>query len=175
MNSRLLTALSVVVVVALAGVLGYAIIRGVTADPAVVGSFLTAAIAFVAVEFGRQREKRLQLLQSHRERMAPIYEDLLKMMVRGARAGSRPDERFMREFQRKLLLYGATPVIAAWLIVMRAFEARGEADAGTLLQWEGVLFAIRADLGHDNGALKPGDLLRIYVTDADEYFGSLPQ
>jgi hypothetical protein len=101
MNSRLLTVLGGVVVVALAGVLGYGIIRGITADPAVVGSFLTAAVAFVAVEFGRQREKRLQLLQSHRERMAPIYEDLLKMMVRGARAGSKPDERFMREFQRK--------------------------------------------------------------------------
>jgi hypothetical protein len=172
MNARLLTVLGVVVVVALAGVLGYGIIRGITADPAVVGSFLTAAVAFVAVEFGRQREKRLQLLQSHRERMAPIYEDLLKMM---ARAGSKPDERFMREFQRKLLLYGATPVVEAWLVVMRAFEARGEADPGTLLQWEGVLFAIRADLGHDNAALKPGDLLRIYVTDADEYFGSLPQ
>jgi hypothetical protein len=30
-------------------------------------------------------------------------------------------------------------------------------------------------LGPDNAALKPGDLLRIYVTDADEYFASLPQ
>ena len=33
-----------------------------------------------------------------------------------------------------------------------------------------MLFAIRADLGHDNTGLAPGDLLRVYVNDADTFF-----
>jgi hypothetical protein len=42
-------------------------------------------------------------------------------------------------------------------------------DPSVLLRWEQVLFAIRRDLGHDNGGLRPGDLLRVYIHDADEY------
>ena len=36
--------------------------------------------------------------------------------------------------------------------------------------YEDVLYAIRADLGHESKAMQPGALLSLFVTDARDYF-----
>jgi hypothetical protein len=44
-------------------------------------------------------------------------------------------------------------------------------DSGSLaslVAFEKVLLAIREDLGHDNSALKRGDLLRLFVNEDDD-------
>lgn len=64
-------------------------------------------------------------------------------------------------------------MVEAWLTWLRSIpgDVDGEDDPRTLhslLAWEQVLFAIRQDLGHSKGSLRTGDLLRIYVYDADQ-------
>ena len=99
----------------------YAVVRGVEKDPTIVGSFVTAAGAVAAVVWGRTREKKLELLQSHRAEMRPVYEELLT-----AFSTTTPDAGFMQEFQRKILVLGATSVLQAWLAFVRAQPPDGE-------------------------------------------------
>jgi hypothetical protein len=61
------------------------------------------------------------------------------------------------------MLYGSTPVIKKWLEWTATPDIDDPADITSLMKWEEVIFAIRADLGHDNAGLEPGDLIRIYV------------
>jgi hypothetical protein len=163
-----------VVVLALIGFFGWAVVRGVEEDPSVVGSFAVAGGAVVVAVWGRQREKQLELLQSHRERMAPIYEELFDRFreaddeIAGREV---PSEEFYADLHKKLVLYGPTPVVQEWLRWARTPAPENfdfEGDPTILLRWERVLFAIRKDLGHDNSGLAPGDILRIWVHDSDE-------
>jgi hypothetical protein len=64
-------------------------------------------------------------------------------------------------------------VLHAWLAWRRSPEAADDKDLRPLLIWEQVLFAIRADLGHNNTGLHRRDLLRLYVNDMDESLAGL--
>jgi hypothetical protein len=166
--TRLWSAIGFVFALALLGLGGWAVVRGVEADPSVVGSFATALGAIIAVVIQRSREKRQELEQSHREKLAPIYEELLDTMRDFESRGEAENEAFFKRLQTKLLLYGPTPVIQEWLAWRRLGETLSEPNITLVLTWERVLRAIRKDLGHDDTDLQPGDLLRVFVNDLDE-------
>ena len=62
-------------------------------------------------------------------------------------------------------------MVAAYVNWLRSLPQNGEppreGDPTILLEWEKVVRAIRADLGHDDSKLLPGDLLRVFVFDID--------
>jgi hypothetical protein len=150
-------------------VLGGAVVYGIIKSPGVVGSFATAAAAIGAVVFGQERQRRAALQQSHRERMAPIYEDLIERFK-----GATTDPEFFSELHLNLIMFSPAPVIRAWLVWARTEPADADKPVELLQSWERVLLAIRQDLGHDDASLRFGDLQRLYVhhQDADESFGS---
>jgi hypothetical protein len=153
------------------------VVRGVEAEPSVVGSLATAASAVIAVVWSRSREQKAQLAQSHREQMAPIYEQLFMHVTRLVDSGGEPSPdqlEFYRDLHRKLLFYGSTPVINAWLTWTRG-DSPVDGDPAAMLRFERVLFAIRADLGHDNSGLQPGDLLRTTSTTLMMRYRHAPQ
>jgi hypothetical protein len=148
-----------------------AVLWGVYKEPAIVGSFATAAAAVVALVLQRDRENRREVAQRHREELTPFYDTLFKRTTGdGLDVEDPADQEFVFELQRKLIFFASTPVLDAWLRYLRAPDhLENDPDAlVSLLAWEQVLFAIRADLGHSAGSLATGDLLRIYVHDADE-------
>jgi hypothetical protein len=171
--ARISSALGTLAGLVVIGVVLWAVVEGIRSSPEVVGSFATATGAVLAVVFQRDRENKREIARLHREQLAPIYEDLFKRFKEGFDAEDPEDEAFVLDLQRKLIFYGATPVVVEWLKWMRSIpddeEERDESDPSLLLRWERVLFAIRRDLGHNNEGLSPGDLLRVYVPDFDEY------
>jgi hypothetical protein len=177
--ARLSSLLWTLVVLAILALGGWVVVRGVLDQPTIVSAFVTAAGAVAVVVLQRDRENKREVALLHREKLAPLYEKLLLMFSTGATFEEPEDQEFVHELQRQMILYGATPVVAEWLRWMRSIsidddenDEDTEADPAVLLRWEGVLLAIRRDLGHDNSALHPGDLLRIFVHDADDYVPS---
>jgi len=153
----------------------FVVIYGVIESPEAAGALLTAAGAVGAVAYQRDRENKRLVQERHRERLAPLYEGLFEVMRRGLDVTKKEDEQFILDLQRNLVLYGSTPVVLKWLDWMRAMPDVPDEENGTpelLLQFEQVLLAIRKDLGHNNDGLMPGDLIRVYVPDADEHFAA---
>ena len=166
---RVYTALGFVLALGIIGLLGWALVRGVIDEPGVVGSFATAAAAIVAVVYGRAREQMLELQASHREKMAPIYRQLIQRFVKFEESGEAELTEFAQEFMFDLSVYGPTPVVETWVEWTRQVAELEAADPRLLFLWEQVFAVIRKDLGHDAGDLRQGDLLRVFVTDVDKH------
>ncbi len=146
----------------------WAFIKGVDKDPAVVGTVFTAVAGIVVVVYQRRREKHQELERSHREQMSPIYQQLVETLKDGGEHEDGANVSFFKDLATKMLLYGPTPVVKAWIEWHRTGVSDDPSNLAGMLAWEKVLFAMREDLGHDNSGLKTGDLLRIYVNDIDE-------
>jgi hypothetical protein len=153
---------------AIIGVAAWAVVRGIDKDPGVVGPFATALGAVAVVLVQRNREKRQELEKAHREQMAPIYEELVTKLKDYDATKQASNIKFFKSAQTKLLLYGPTPVLKAWIAWLRTGTSNDLENPALLLAYERLLVAVRADLGHDNAGLEPGDLLRVYVNDIDD-------
>jgi hypothetical protein len=176
--ARLSSLFWTLVALAILGLGGWVLVRGVLDQPTIVSAFVTAAGAVGVVFFQRDRENKREVALLHREKLAERYEKLIKVFARGSAFGDDPEDlEFLYDLQRQMLLYGATPVVVEWVRWMRSIPDKPDEedaddelrDPSILLRWEHVLLAIRKDLGHDNKGLMPGDLLRVYIADSDEY------
>jgi hypothetical protein len=170
---RVWNVIGFIIAFGLLGFAGWAIIRGVEKDPSVVGSFATALAAVVAVVLARVYEKRLEVQQAHRDKIAPQYQKLFEhvsQMTPKKRGGNPVD--FYRKLSRDLLFYGSDDVVQTWLAWTRSVDPESDVTMADMLAWERVLFAIRKDLGHKNEGLQAGDLLRLYVNDIDEHLAA---
>lgn len=175
-TSPIVTAFGVVVVLAVAGALVYAVIRGAIKNPTLIGPLATAAAAVVAVVIGRERETRLNLRQQHRDQITPIYRELVDRFRESPDEGS---PEFFKKLHTGLLLDAPQEVIEAWLVWSRTF-AEAPIEENTLYRpafaaTEHVLRAIRKDLGHKDADLSFGDLQRVYMLAplGDALFGPL--
>lgn len=180
MKARLSSILGALVAIAIVAIGTWVLVRGVLDQPTIVSSFVTAAGAVGAVVYQRDRENRREVAALHREKLAPMYEQLFVHFRDGISLETPEQQDFIYKLQRELLFYGSTPVVVEWLRWLRSIpnvedgadesdDDDGPTDPTVLLRWERVLLAIPRDLGHDNRSLNPGDLLRIYVNDADEH------
>lgn len=118
---------------------------------------------------------KLAQREAHRAKLEPLYAELIDR-YRGLKDQS-DAEGFFTEFVTPLLMSGSDDVIKAWVDFQRAWaraHPAGQADDDTvdiqsMLAFETVLRAIRKELGHSNSDLAPGDLLRVYINDLDQY------
>jgi hypothetical protein len=81
----------------------------------------------------------------------------------------------MRDLKARQLVLGAPKeMIEAFNRWERDAKAAQEADDSIALvfAWEELLRAMRRDLGHDDSGMARGELLRVFMTDLDEF---LPQ
>jgi hypothetical protein len=153
---------------------GFLLLEGIRKAPEIVGSFVTALGAVVAVVAGRIWEKRQELQQARRERIAPTYSRLVEVfygaMGENAKVGEEEMLDFFHEWAQRVLLWGPEPVIRSFNDWRAALPAEGgEATYEATLGFERVLYAIRDDLGNPRGGLGEGDLLRVFINDLDEY------
>ena|ERR1035441_728021 len=145
------------------------LVYGVIEDPAVVGPLAAAAVVIGVAIFQRRWEKSQELDRLHREQMSPIYKQLIEMIKDVDEFSKKPEkdqEAFFKDLSTKLILHGPTPVISAWIEWQRA-AAIEPMSVATFVAWEGLLRAVRRDLGHDNSALPSGDLLRLFLNEDD--------
>jgi hypothetical protein len=164
-----------VAVAALAGLIVWAFIEAVRAEPAVVGSVATAVVGLFGVLWQQRRSEEARLREAHRARMTPVYDDLLKMFLDNLGSGGgihAEAEDFMKDLKgRQLLLGASTEMIRAFNDWQRS-TVTAQADGNSMsviFAWEDLLRAIRRDLGHNDADLQRGELLRVFITDIDDH------
>jgi hypothetical protein len=176
-RARLLQVVGWTLVIGVAGLAVWAFIEAVQAEPAIVGSVATAALAVGGVVWQQRRTERERLAEVRRERMAPMYEDLLGFVLRGGQSseqGEPPEDlaAFMKDLKGRQLLLGASSEMIrafnAWQAETQEAEANGS-PLGAIQAYEGLLRAIRKDLGHDDSDLAKWDLLRVFINDLDDH------
>jgi hypothetical protein len=157
-----------IVALAIIALGSWAFIKGVDKDPAVVGTVFTALAGIIVVVYQRSREKNQELERSHRDQMAPIYDQLVEMakdIDEFVKRPQREQEAFFKELSTKLLLHGPPSVIRTWLGWLQLL---GVTPLSVPLRaQEKLLLAIREDLGLNNSGLKPGDLIKLYLNEED--------
>ena len=67
-----------VLALAIVGTGIYAVVKGIQEEPSIVGSLATAMAAVLAVVYGQQRQANLDQKRAHREKLEPIYEELIE-------------------------------------------------------------------------------------------------
>jgi len=152
-----------------AGLIVWGFIEAVQAEPAVVWSVATAAIGVYGVIWQQRRAEQSRIREAHRDRMTPVYDDLLRLVLNSMDKRKRNQaktEDFMRDLKgRQLLLGGTSDMIRAfnlWEATVSAAQKAGR-DEVAVFAWEDLLRAIRCDLGHDDSDLAHGELLRVFI------------
>jgi hypothetical protein len=177
MRGRLPTVFGLFISLAVSGLAIWAFIEAVRAEPAVVGSIGVAVIGVSGVVWQQRQVEKARLREAHRDRMSPVYDELLKMIWGkvGASKGSDMDpevEAFFRDFKaRKLTLGASSAMVQAfneWTAATKAAAEAGD-NVAAMAAWEFLLRAIRNDLGHEDSGLPRGELLRLFITDYDEH------
>lgn len=169
---------AIVVLVVLTGAIGgliWLIVRGIESDPGLVGSLATAAGAVVAVVAGRSFDKRRELRQAHRERISPLYEELIDVIRNIEDHGEAELQKFFKDLANKLIMFSPAHVIKAWIALNRHTWRQDGTDKAGMLLVEALLRQIRKDMGHHDRSLGMGDLQRLYITDADDVLGPFQQ
>ena len=162
--------LGLVVVLAAIGGIGWLFYTTVTEAPAVVAAVVTGFGALFGVAVQRYLEHQREDERSRRERMTPIYETLVGVFQQGEVDGGEEEmEAFFRQLTQGLLLWGNPAIVGAFNEWRRAAATLDEDNPEVLFAGERLLFAVRSDLGQSNEGLGPGDLLRVWVNDVDEY------
>lgn len=75
------------VLVGLVGLAGWIVYSSVTTAPAVVAAVITGFAALIGLAVQRYLEQQREDLRARRERMAPIYEDLVQLLFDGSKSG----------------------------------------------------------------------------------------
>jgi hypothetical protein len=165
-QSRVQKAFYGLIALALLGLGGWAFVRAAIDQPAVLGTVVTVVGAFLGVQWQQRRTEKDALAQKRREQISPTYQELIEWL----RDPDERDETFFVNLQNKLLLFGPAPVLQAWASGLRVTEKENpETSIAPVVALAGIIMAVRADLGHEDGDLSTRDLLRVFVNDIDEH------
>jgi hypothetical protein len=179
MWGRLQMFIGLVVAIAAIGLAAWGFIEAVKAEPAVVGSIGVAAVGVLGVVWQQRQSERARLHEANRDRMTPIYYELLGTIFKkigegeGVQGPDPETEAFFRDLKARQMMLGASSEMVAafnaWQQTTAELHEQGN-DQGAVLAWEVLLRAIRKDLGHQDSDLPAGELLRLFITDYDEHF-----
>ncbi|MEA5445563.1 hypothetical protein VCB98_07005 [Gammaproteobacteria bacterium AB-CW1] len=144
-------------------------------DPAYAGPTIAAVIGFVGLLYGQWHSKTREIEQSHRPQKIQVYnaffsilEKFLKNPDALAAIEGKPLPDELRDqfwaLNQGLIIWASPPVIKAWLKFRKA-SVSGE---HVLLAMDGMLRAIRKDLGNSNIGLQAGDAVKVFLSDPNE-------
>lgn len=180
MGARTQTLFGMAILLVIVGLFAWGFIEAVQADAAVVGAVATAALGAGGVFWQQRQSEKARLREAHRDRMTPVYHELLKRVWQQAGQESQePSEdvaEFMRDLKARQLILGAPrEMIQAfnrWEREAKAAQERND-NVAVVFAWEELLRAMRRDLGHNDSGLPQGELLRVFMTDLDTFLPEL--
>jgi hypothetical protein len=156
-----MVALVVLIICALVAAYIWSIVNGAAA----VVTAATAVLVFAAGEFFTRRRSAQQYRW---DKVAPIYEEFITLVRRLGKGDEIDTEAVMGTISDGLLLWGSASVISAWTASLRLTDT-DPPPRDMVLAYAKVLLAIRKDLGHSDFTLEARDLLRVTITDIDQY------
>lgn len=149
---------------------------------ALVTAAATVLAATCAVVLGRSFDRKREIDAHFREKKLAIYDEFLQFLfglmhergqndVSGAEEVSQAHVDFLREWQRKLILWGGSSVIVVYIGWMRRFRS-GAMDLSSVTTMDEMFRAIRKDLGLSNRGLEKGAFLHMILKDSDIFFAA---
>jgi hypothetical protein len=174
-RARIQTLFGMAISIAIVGLVAWAFIEAVQAEPAVVGAVATATLGVAGVVWQQRQSEKARVREAHRDRMTPVYHELLKRVWQlVGREDEEPTEEmveFLRDLKARQLILGAPKeMILAfnrWELEANAAQEKGDGIA-LIFAWEALLRAMRRDLGHDDSGLPRGELLRVFMDHLDQ-------
>ena len=146
-------------------------------DPNVVAAIIAALTAVTGVLYNQRQARILAAVEAHRDKKIAVYNkylDLVYFYQDQVKQGVDPvdreiakeEEAWIRDLTRGILVWGGPSVVKAWL----SFRAGASAGTGAapLLAADGMMRAMRKDLGNSNWGLKGGDLVKLFLSDPSE-------
>ena len=138
---------------------------------ALVTAATTIFVSTVTVVLGRYYERKRDLQASFREKKIQIYDDFLKeffKMTSSPEENQKSDDMvaFMREWQRKMILWGGQDVLKTYIDWMSKLKS-GEPDARAMWMTEDFFRSIRKDLGHSSSKLPKGTFIHLILKNAN--------
>lgn len=139
-------------------------------DPKVSVAILTASttviVATIAVVLGKYIERKMGVEAHYREKKTEIYDEFLyeffKIFHTDDDAENPELVDFLREWQRKMILWGGQEVLSKYITWMGHLR-KGIPDAKSMFMMEDFFFEIRKDLGHKNNKLEQGTFIHLIL------------
>jgi len=131
-------------------------------------------VTVISIYIARYIEKQQSIEKEIRDEKIKIYGEFTKLVFeevvgrKGKNLNVNKIEKFFPNFFNKLIFWGSDDVLKSFSIYMSTLYKQNESDNAMFLL-ENLLYAIRKDTGHGNKNLKKGDILRLFITDVDEF------
>lgn len=144
---------------------------------AIIASSSTIFVSVLTVTMGKYLERKLAIDKEIREKKIPVYDEFLEFYFRVVNAVNYPElaateketAEFMREFTRKLLLWGSDDVMVKWSALRSTLSEVDTKDQkqsiAMFVRFEDLMLAIRRDTGHANKGIERGDILGLFIND----------
>jgi len=143
-----------------------------------VAAFTTIVVSLVSVLVAKSYERRRAIEIELRGKKTPFYENLIALVfdaIYSAKFGESMSEKethkAFADATKNLVIWGSPEVVSAFSRFRRlATTASASKDPpSVMITVEGLLRAIRKDLGHDDSKVQKGDILRLFINDIDQH------
>ncbi|MCC6653312.1 MAG: hypothetical protein IT348_19330 [Candidatus Eisenbacteria bacterium] len=135
---------------------------------AVIAAGATLLGTTVTVMLGRYFERKKDIEAHFRAEKIKIYDEFLAELFKLLHSGGRDSDNmvaFLREWQRKLVLWGGSNVLAAYFKWMNRLKSAP--DAQTMFLMDEFFRALRADVGQNSTGLPKGAFANLILRRGD--------
>lgn len=141
---------------------------------AAITAFTTVTVSTLTVVLGKYYERKKDIEAHYREKKTEIYDEFLKEFFKvfyGDHGKNKKIESnslvdFLREWQRKMVLWGGQDVLIKYLKWMTHLK-KGNPDADSIFLMEDFFREIRKDLGHKNNKLEKGTFAHLILRNSE--------
>jgi hypothetical protein len=181
MLTRLRTLLSLLLALALIGGTSWLLYIGIQAiwrtlvsvNPqlavAVVAGATTLIVSTATVMLGRYFERKKEIEAHFRTEKIKIYDEFLAELFKVFENDGESTDgmvKFLREWQRKLVLWGGSNVLSSYFKWMQRLKST-QADAQAVFLMDEFFRALRADIGQNSKGLEKGAFANLILKHGD--------